>query len=212
MNKKIILLAATVLLANGTGQAGHVVLESPLVDFIDGKPYALNGKVYGLILQVRKETKEMLFGKKNKNGFIVGLYTFEGRPETIASLAAIEDEIYASGDPERIEALRNLLSEIKEEFLEVTKSYVQNIKPFKNQIFGLLQESCNAHNNPNSFLLRWGEELDGDEGHLLRTELTTFKGFEQFCLDLATYLEDMAYSCPKARALFIKLVRESRES
>jgi len=211
MNKKLATIAITALLSHGAAPSAHVRLDSPLLDFIDGKSYGINGKVYGLILQVRKNVREMLLGKKNEDKKLVGLYTFEGKTETIASLAKKEQSIYNSGDPAKIEALKKLLGEIKEDFLEITKGYVENIKPFKTQIYGLLQESCKAHNKPNSFLLRWGEELDGEAGRALREEVLTFKQFEQFCIDLADYLEDMAYSAVKAKALFIELIKQSKE-
>ena len=210
MNKKILILTASILIAQGAAQADHILLKSPLLDFIDGKSYALNGKVYGLILQVRKKVREMTYGKKNKDEQLVGLYNFDNCAHTITSLSEIEQNIYESGDEQKIIELQNLLAKIKEDFLEVTKGYVENIRPFKNQILGLLEKSCQAHNKPNSFLLKWGEELDGDEGKLLREEILSFKEFKQFCLDLTTYLEDMAYSCTKARALFLELIRQKK--
>jgi len=216
MNKKLLTIAVSVLIypfffiANSITKTAHVILNSPLLDFIDGKSYAINGKVYGLILQVRKEVREMLLGVFNANGQLIGLYLFNGKYVSISDLAKLEASIHASGDEKKITELQNLLAKIKEDFLEVTKGYVENIKPFKNQILGLLKESCRAHNKPKSFLLKWGEELDGDEGKLLREKITSFKEFEQFCIDLAGYLEDMAYSCVKAKALFIELIKQSR--
>jgi len=202
MKKGLLVVAACVALGQGVGQAKHVILKSPILPLIDGKSYALNGVVFGLILQVRKEVREMLFGVMNTEKELVGLYLFDGKYYSITELTQIEQEIYESGDQQKITELKKLLAQIKEDFLEITKGYVENIRSFKNQIVGLLEESCKAHDRPDSFLLKWGEELDGDEGQLLREEILNFKDFERFCLDLATYLEDMAYSCTKAKALF----------
>ena len=81
---------------------------------------------------------------------------------------------------------------------------------FKEPLLGLIQESCDLRENKNCFLLKWGEEETGKEGTLMRRELVTFKGFEKFCIDLTDYLGDMAESCPKAKKMFIELLKKKK--
>jgi len=210
MKKTLFLATTCALLAQGAAEAKHIVLTSPILELIDGKSYALNGVVFGLLLQVRKEDREMMYGKKNADGNLEGLYTFDGKKVCIIDLVEIEKEVHASGDQVRIVALQKLLDEIKEDFIEVTQGYVTNIRPFKNQILVLIEESCKQHNKTDSFLLKWADELDGEEGKMLREDILNFEDFKQFCFDLATYLEDMAYSCPKAKKLFLEMIKQKR--
>ena len=106
--------------------------------------------------------------------------------------------------------MRELLEFAKDDFLDITSSYIGSCRGFKEQILALIQESCELRNNKNCFLLKWGEEKDGQEGELLKKEMVTFEDFETFCIDLTNYLEDMARSCPKGKKLFIELLKELR--
>lgn len=216
-----------------------VVLASPMLDLIDGKSFAINGEVYGLILQVRREVRKRLFGNRTQDGQFVGIYEFDGQLYSVTELTILEsqyeeefnsrlDELEKTKnsyqDNEWQEAvqetehafeeikkeMREVLEFAKEDFLEITSSYIGSCRGFKDQVMALIQESCDRRNNKNCFLLKWGEEKEGKEGELMREEMVTFKGFETFCIDLTHYLEDMARSCPKGKKLFIELLKELR--
>ena len=68
----------------------EIVLTSPMIDLIDGKSFAINGEVFGLILQVRREVRKRLFGNRQKDGTFVGIYTFEGQLYSMTELATLE--------------------------------------------------------------------------------------------------------------------------
>ncbi len=239
--KKIALttLAVLTLSQAQVSKINAVVLTSPIIGLIDGKSYAIDGEVFGLILQVRQELRKILFGVKAENGQFVGTYELEEELYSVSELSILEtqlktdyeikmEELNQTENPdteteylikktqneyeERIHELKNVLNQAKEDFLEKTSSYIESIRGFKKQILMLIDESCEKRDKKDCFLRKWGEETEGNEGHFLRQEIKTFKSFETFCTDLTNFLEDMARSCPRGKELFIELMRKSKNS
>ncbi|MCK5632768.1 hypothetical protein KAH94_03400 [bacterium] len=240
MKKTILFSIAALLSAHQTIKTEHVILKNPILNLIDGKSYAIDGKVFGLILQVRRELRKRVLGVKSDNGQFIGIYELNGEQHSITELVMLEAQLDATyytelsvlekkknnGSQEeyvqtvqeinekyqeRRKQLNDLLDFAKEDFLEITKGYADNIRPFKDQILVLILESCQKHGKESCFLLKWSEESDGNEGKFLRAEIITFKGLQDFCTDLANYLEDMAYSCPKGKQLFIDMIKQAKE-
>jgi len=209
MKKKGLVLAALLVITSSKIYCENRVLNSPIIYLIDGKPYALNGHVFGLLLQVRKQVREIVYGVKKQDGSIEGPYTFDGKRVTLTDLVELELALdtESEGYAEARAKLNEMLNTVKEDFLEITKSYVNSIRGFKEQILKLIEESCDLRGKEECFLLRWGEEMEESEGETLRREIVTLEQFRDFCSDLADFLEDMARSCPEAKKLFIKMIK-----
>jgi len=183
----------------------RITLESPLVDFMDR---IMPGSAYGLMLQVRREVRKRLYGAKDKSGNMVGMYEYGGGKCTVTDLAAIEDELEKSGGSKK--ELLDVLEIAKEDFLSITECYIDSARGTKEQLLGIIQESCDKRGLKECFILRWAEEEEGEEGRLIREELFTFKEFRKFCIDLSNFMEDLARSCPKTKRKFLELVRKSK--
>lgn len=236
--KKLLLIGLIAGMSAGQVAAEGYVLTSPLIEFFDGKPYAIDGEVYHLMCQMRKKVRQILYGSQNKDGQLVGCCTFDGQLYSVTELAISEsqceqeyhsrmDELKATKHlytdatwqdavteaqarfDTKMQKLRSAVSVMIEDFLTMTAPFMGFMR-FKDQLLGLIQESCDHRHNKNCFLLRWGEEEAGKEGALIRREIKTFKGFEKFCIDLTDYLGDMAESCPKAKKMFIDILKKNK--
>lgn len=239
MKKKIIAAALMIVATQGI-HGEHFILTSPLLPLIDGKSYAIDGEVFGLLLQVRRKIRILLFGVRNDNGTYVGRYDFDGEKKSIVELSMIETQLEATyytqidqmeRDKDRYtsnewaiemrqieqtykkgkDELQQVLLVAENDFIKNTASYNQGVTGFKSQLIGLIRESCEFHGNPDSFLLTWEENDVDDEGEMLKEELNTIKKFQAFCQDLVNFLEDMARSCTQAKQLFIEMIKKSKE-
>ena len=215
--------------------SSHIILESPLVGVLDK---IMPANAFGLMLQVRRKVRKLLYGVKGDDGKVVGAYEHEGKMCTIKDLAKIEGEYekdycakkkYLNDDRDqysdreweqefisiekeyygRMKALREIIAIAKEDFLSMTGSYVGGAREMKKELLGLVQESCDKRGVcDDSFMLKWEEE--GHEGESLRNELFSFREFESHCHELCNFMEDMARSCPRTKQRFLDLVRNSR--
>lgn len=235
--KKAILVGLVTLMA-GQLVAENYVLNSPLIDLLDGKSFAIDGEVFHLMIQMRRKVRQILFGSQNEAGQLQGSCEFDGQFYSVTELVIIEsqceyeyrsrvDELNANKDKytsaewqqamddaqtqydAKKRRIRLVLEKAKEDFLTMTAPFMGCMR-FKEPLLGLIQESCNLRHNKNCFLLKWGEEPTGQEGILLRKDLVTFKDFEKFCVDLTDYLGDMAESCPKAKKMFIEILKKKK--
>ena len=94
----------------------------------DGKSYGIHGELVGAVYKIARDVQAMQLGKRTQQGR-VGTYTFEGKLQTIKSLAIIEKEINTTiktaKDSERAVAekrkiaLNTLLKTMKQEFTEL---------------------------------------------------------------------------------------------
>lgn len=236
--KKLLFVGLTTLMMGASVSAETFVLDSPLIDLLDGKSYAIDGDVYHLMIKMRRIVRQLLYGTQNELGQLIGSCEFDGQMYSIVELVIIEqqnerefisrtEELNATKHQYSQDAwdlavqeahdryenkkarLRAALEKVKEEFLIMTAPYMGFMR-FKDPILGLIQESCKHRDNKNCFLLKWGEEQAGQEGTLMRREIITFKVFEKFCIDLTDYLGDMAESCPKAKKMFIEILKKKK--
>jgi hypothetical protein len=236
--RKVVLFGLAAIAVEDSMATENYKLNSPLVEMLDGKPYAIDGEVFHLIIQMRRKVRQILFGFQNEAGQLVGWCEFDGQMYSVSELSIIESQCEQDYNSRIAELtvnknnyspaewhkefddttaqfnakkalLRTVLEKAKEDFLTLTAPYMGCMK-FKDVLLGLIQESCNLRNNRNCFLLNWGKESAGHEGVLLRRDLITFKDFEKFCIDLTDYLGDMAESCPKAKAMFIEILKKKK--
>lgn len=216
----------------------YVILTHPLINFMDK---ILGAGPYGLILQVRRETRKRLYGLSTKSDKRLGMYKYNGENHTATSLAKIESqyemEYYSKKDyliknktqyaedewnhemetvekeyAERKKILRKILEEAKDDFLALSEDYLESARGTKEQTLTLIKESCEKRGVKNCFILKWGEAEEGNETALLKNEVVTFKEFAKFLYDLSNFLEDMARSCPRSKARFLEFIRKNRKN
>jgi len=217
-----------------------IVLESPMLGFIDGKNFGMNANTFGLLLQVRREMRKRLFGIPTHGGKRVGMYNLYGKQYSLIELTKIEgeneveyyskksyleknksrytSEIYQKElckIEEKYKKAKVSLAEVlhwaKEDFLQITAGYMDSAKGMKGPLLMLIQEFCDKKGLEDCFILTWGQTVEGEEDENLRCQVYTFNVFTQFCEDLAGFLEAMARACPKAKSMFLEVVRKAKE-
>lgn len=239
--KKAILtvVAMTSLFSKGVVAEEYFVLTSPILGLIDGKSFAINGEVFGLLLKMRREIRKRIFGTRTDNGQYLGIYEFNGEKRSVVELEMLETRVEASyfAKLEKLQEIRDqytaekfaievneverehkknkeelhlVLEFAKDDFLDISKCYADSIRSFKGQILKLIQESADLRENENCTLLRWADEDLEDEGTYIKEELVTFKEFMTFCIDLTNFLGDMARSCTKAKEQFIEMIKKNK--
>jgi len=211
-----------------------IILESPLVAILHK---IMPANAYGLMLQVRRKVRKLLYGVKGEDG-MVGAYEYEGKMCSIKELANIEREceknyhekkqyleanksLYSDEEwekkfknlqneyDEKKRLLRVLIEIAKEDFLAITCSYAGGANEMKKELLVLIEESFEKRGiEGESFMLKWEEE--GHEGEVIRNELFTFVELEKHCHEFCNFMEDMARSCPKTKQRFLDLVRNSK--
>jgi len=170
MRKIILFLSLCCLTFNSSIVMGAgILLESPMLDFIDGKSFGMNAESFALVLQNRREIRKRLFGIPTKSGRRMGMYRFEGRHFSLVDLAKIESEIdaeyyaeksklektktkYSSANYEtkydaikakykkRKDELQEVLEEAKEDFISFTRGYVEAVGGIKEPLLVLIEE------------------------------------------------------------------------
>ncbi len=234
MKQKALFLAISLALFSWFSPAAahedHVFLESELLKFADDKPFGIHAEYIGFMLQIIREINEILDGKKATKGAQPrGIFTLQSAACSIRQLRMIEAEIEAeiaqltaSNDAKKqpkIDALLAKKSAIKTCLEEAIKYFAAKILPFNDHargvqklIVALIEESCIKRNRKDSFILTWGECPEGKELEVLTKQLVTIKQFDTFLTDLVNFLKDIIYSCPKARASFMALVKQKMSS
>lgn len=211
-------------------------LKSPIIGMLDGKALGISPRVVGLMLQVRREVRKMLYGVPvPTSDSCIGTYEFHGQKHSVLSLAKLESELNArffahentmmqdsiAHTPQEWEIiqkkyekqkteLKKELVHIKEEFKKTTKSYVEGARGFKQQMLILINESCELRNKKDCFLLTWSEAEEGRETEQLDNKMNTFEAFAEFLTDLTHFLEDLVNSCDKAREQFMAEVHHNK--
>lgn len=202
----------------------HILLRSPIIEFIDGKSIGINESVINLMLQVRGQIKKILFGKKLANGHFEGPFNFEGHMCSVRMLSTLEakyeheyqqkkvefandkkklDEAHQS-HKELKQKLNALFETAKKEFKSKVTPFAKNARGAKEQMIMLISESCTKRSRPDSLLLRWADTDEHTEMKFFDEQVMSFKELDQFCIDLANFLGDLMHSCPKAMAQYEK--------
>lgn len=189
----------------------RITLESPLLDLIDGKSFGIEEITFGLLLRQRLEIRRRIYGIAQKDGQRIGYFEFEGKKVSLLDLCKLEKQVEADSNDFRKNALQDLLSFAKEDFIGVTGKYANDVREIKSILIGLMEEFLQKKGVEDSFLLTWGALAPHEEEDNIRKCLTTFKDFTAFCIDLVGFLEAMANSCPKGKALFVDMIKKARQ-
>jgi hypothetical protein len=139
---------------------------------------------------------------------------------SIHELQKMEAELeIALSKKNKSDAFQAKKAAVKQCLDQAIKFFAAKVLPFNDHargvqklIIALTEESCSKRNRGDSFLLTWGECPEGKEVEMLTKQMTSVKQFDQFLTDLVNFLKDIIYSCPKARADFLVLVKQKMEN
>ncbi len=211
MIKKQVLTLGLIVLTTGTSiqafiqkKAHTVLLESPLIKFMDGKRYGVDGEGIKDLMRIIREITNVQFGRLRKNRKRVGQFVWQGEKHSLQSLAQLEREYIEQGSYEQHKAgLTKLLEEIKTTFEEIVAPFMENARGAKGQMLVLIEESCTKRNLKGTFLLGWAAAKEGEDLELFKKDIDRLTKLENFCTDLVNFLEDLMHSCRKGMAQFI---------
>ncbi len=144
--------------------------------------------------------KQLLLGKKQPDGSFKGYFLFNDSYHNIESLKEIEATITSIADNE---IMKQLLEKIKNDFIKISNYYKNSTPGVKAFTTGLIKESCEKRNRLDSSLLTWAKTTPENEDAVFKQEITSFKKFSIFLIDLHNFFNDLTHTCPKAHALFI---------
>lgn len=179
---------------------GHtfVTLKNPALELTDGKNPGMNGDACIDCLQVRNLINELVLGKKDSaTKTYIKQYDLNGKKVSLHDLVIIEQSGQLKAGTPEYQAFQACLNEMKEVFVAFTEPLLGQAELMRNTTIELVKEWCIKSGNPNSILRSWGSV---DEKKLLQDATAT--QFQQFCLDLKTFLHDLMFNCPKGRELF----------
>lgn len=209
---------------NGLRESNNdFVLTSPIIKFVDGTFYGVDGQVFLLIMKNRREIKSRVYGvaenARKADSKKIGIYDFAGKKCSLVDLVNIEVELEnnkSNYTPKEFQDKKNALLDClriaKEDIISITSAYTTGINSIKDHMLALIEEFCQKKGIiKESLLLKWGEIEAGQEEDLIRSKFLTFKDFTQFCIDTADFLEVFARSCPKGELLFNKMVEEAKK-
>jgi hypothetical protein len=200
------------------------LLARKLLAVVDGRPFGVRKEHIGFMLQIKRMLLEILFGKKDANGTLIGLFMLHDKPVTLkelciaeAALEAQEHAMHKNHTPNKDaheqlqvqkEALAHILEEVKKYFSEKTLPFAHHAQGMQQIMFGLIADSCEQRHRPDSFLLTWAECPQGKEADLIQKKITSCKQMDIFITDLINFLTDFVHSCPHAREQFVAMIKE----
>ncbi len=207
----------------------RVYFESSLLAFADGKSYGVNAEHIGMTLQLIHELGKMLDGEKTATGH-VGIFSLQGALHTTRTLAALEVEYekewaatqamqpHDASKKQREElctkkrALLNVqLDEAKKHFNTKVAPFMSYARGMRDIVNDLILESCRKRNRIDSYMLTFSKCEEGKEAETIQKNITTCDAMNMLVLDLVNFLKDFVHSCPKARALFMELVKHNNK-
>lgn len=202
-----------VLCSTMSAKQEPITLTSPIIEFIDGKSWGINGQAIGYMRQVGLNILKMQFGEVQKDSTIrIGLFEFEGKKYSIRELMIYEKQLIekaSSYQPTEYEQLKRklqaCLNHAKEVFIQQVKPFMDQAQGTKEQVVIIMQEWAQRRNRPDSYLLHWSKVTEENEFILFHNDIVSFFFLDQFCSDLVCYLSDLMRSCPKANVQFEQL-------
>ncbi len=190
-----------------TKKAHTVLLESPILRFVDGHSFGIDGKK-GIpdLMRIIREIGNLHYGRVLKNRKRVGQFMWQGEKHSLSSLAALEREYIKLGTyNQHRSGLNKLLQEIKNTFEKIVEPFMKQARGAKGQMLILIEESCTKRNlrKDTTFLLRWGAAKEGEDIEMFKRDMDRLSKLDVFCFDLVNFLEDLMHSCRKAMGQFI---------
>lgn len=184
-----------------------ITLDSNLLKLVDG--FLINANTIELIRNYQRQILHIIYGTKEDDGSRHGDYEFNGKKYTIHELSLVEQKMvnnpskYSQEEYEKlINELQDLLKKAKDDFIEKSHKFRAIGAGSKHITSKLIEESCKKRGRRNSVLLVWANAPEDQEDMILYQEAHTFLAFEQFCVDLLNFFDDLIHSCPKAQEKF----------
>lgn len=168
-----------------------LVLTNPIIKSIDGVPYMLDGEAIMKIVGILRNIVSIHNGQKT-NGGQIGNYEYKHELMSVAQLAQQEEL-----DPNN-KQLKQILIIAKNDFIKITKPFINDIEPAKRLVLSLLQEYCDRRNRKDSMILLWAQAKRGREIQIFNTSIQSLRELDTFLKDLTLFLKDLINSCPKA--------------
>jgi hypothetical protein len=175
--------------------ASPIKLESKVLSMADGKFFIADTIE---MLRMFQGRVIKLFGIPDAEGNSTGNYSFRGKLYGTRELAHLEVELNLQQDKE----LQRILTQVKSDFLAISKEFESAVRGSKNIMTVLIEESCEKRERLDSLLLEWSQSEGDTEDAIFNNRVTTFQAFDQFCVDLLNFFSDLIHSCPKAQAQF----------
>lgn len=125
-------------------------------------------------------------------------YLIEGKEASLAQLIEAEKNGTVSQ-----QYVTSVLEELTKQFLAISKKCLEAANASKNQFFPLIRQWSHER-NPESQLLAWAHLAEKEEGTHFKKTVTSLVAFQEFCLDLTLFLNDVIHNCPKAYQQFKK--------
>jgi hypothetical protein len=207
----------------------RVFLSSELLAIADGKSFGIHADYIGFMLQIVRELNKMVDGERNNKGTPRGIFMFENTLYTLQELRSIETDLETEfqkinleqkspSKKQKLDSLTAKKNALKTALNDAIKHFATKILPFNDHARGvqklisaLIEESCTKRNRTDSFMFTWGVCPEGQELEFLTKNMASFKLFELFIGDLVNFLKDVIYSCPKARADFLAMIKQKME-
>lgn len=167
--------------------------------FIDGFSFGIDGNMFALMLKIRRDLKQIMFGNKES----VGHYSYGNKIHTLEQLIPL-----AKRNSKKSKEFNYILHTVKQDLDIHLTQYAQLAKGVKKYMLIFINESCQKHGRKSSILQNWAKVREGYESAQLQRDLTDLATCLQFCTDLVNFLEDMCDSCPKAQEQFKTLLRQ----
>ncbi|HXW85774.1 MAG TPA: hypothetical protein VEK38_00375 [Candidatus Bathyarchaeia archaeon] len=175
-----------------------VTLTSDILKIADGT--FIDADVIEFMYKLRIKMISLIVGEMH-NGKRVGRYEFEGNRYSVQDFVVSEYVHPYMRSQEMLEV-------VKYDFVRIIKEFLKSARDAKKVLFRLIEEDCVKRNRPDSLLLDWICEKEGDEEQVFLSRVKTFATFYQFSIDLMYFLLDLMHSCPKAYEQFQERVRK----
>ncbi len=199
------LMASIAFIAPATQANQGIVIES--LSKFDGLFFTAD-----TIEVLRKYQRSMLAivnGDRHPDGSYHGKYIYKGNSYGAHDLAKIEQQLESqkgSLNPEIYTQEKNILNALLEnaihDFREISHEFEAIIRDAKTIVAEFVKESCLQRNRTDSLLIQWSHTDEGKEFDVFKKEADTLIKFDQFCVDLLNFFNDLIRSCPKARQAF----------
>jgi len=174
-------------------------LSADVIQYLD-TPYAINAAILEVLLHIKYKVNSLVGYLPKEKAFQYHV-NYRGKDLTIKEFAEVEAKGAVNHELDGALVMsKNLLEEMLLKFMDQALRH-------KNVMVTLIEESCLKRNRPDSLLLDWVQTKEGEETKIFHERVTSFAELEVFCSDLANFLSDLIYSCPKAQEKY-KLMRK----
>jgi hypothetical protein len=179
-----------------------VMIDGVLVDCVN----------IGYMVHCIKDIFKRQFGTRQGNSTSrAGFYIFRDRLYSIHSLADIEHDAVERQDEALMQDLAAHLILFKEEFVKAMESLLERLRKLPQRAaHELMKEWADLHDRHDSIIFEWCKHKVGNEEEIFNTHVDSFAKFDQFCIDVASFLDDLIKSCPKGYQQYLDAIHQQK--